>query len=50
MSHGVSVRQIAAQAYGESRPVSEEESAENNFFDRRVVMKFVPAEDSVAAR
>lgn len=49
-SHGVSVRQIAAQAYGESRPVAEEESAENNFFDRRVVMKFVPAEDSVAAR
>ncbi|MBD3648404.1 MAG: OmpA family protein [Pseudomonadales bacterium] len=50
MSHGVSVRQIAAQAYGESRPVKEEETAENNFFDRRVVMKFVPADESVAAR
>lgn len=33
---GVSQRQILGLAFGESRPLSEQESLESNFFDRRV--------------
>lgn len=35
---GVTASQIVTVAYGESRPISEGESIEDNFFDRRVVM------------
>lgn len=50
MRHGVSEQQIAAQAFGESRPVSDKSSPEDYFFDRRVVMTFSTADGSVAAR
>lgn len=50
MSHGVSPRQIAAEAYGESRPLSEEDAVENYFFDRRVVMEFANDKDSIVSR
>ena len=40
LSHGVKRNQVVAQAFGESRPVTEEGSPENHFFDRRVVMAF----------
>lgn len=51
MSHGVSPRQIAARAYGESRPLSEAGALENYFFDRRVVMEFSNDDrDSVVSR
>ncbi|MEX2488824.1 MAG: OmpA family protein [Pseudomonadales bacterium] len=40
INHGVSARQIAGKAFGESRPLSAEGAREDYFFDRRVVMEF----------
>lgn len=40
LSHGVARNQVITQAFGESQPVASEDSAENHFFDRRVVMAF----------
>ncbi|MFT5208959.1 MAG: sortase system peptidoglycan-associated protein [Flavobacterium sp.] len=40
LSRGVNPNQILTNAFGESQPISHEESFENNFFDRRVVMQF----------
>jgi sortase system peptidoglycan-associated protein len=40
MYRGVAESQIETTAFGETRPVAEEQTAENNFFDRRVVMQF----------
>ena len=40
INKGVNSRQIQAVAFGESRPLAEQESPENNFFDRRVLMQF----------
>jgi sortase system peptidoglycan-associated protein len=40
LSHGVKLNQVVTQAFGESQPVTTEGSAENHFFDRRVVMAF----------
>ena len=40
LSHGVNRTQVITQAFGESQPVAAEDSAENHFFDRRVVMAF----------
>ncbi|MFT5561407.1 MAG: sortase system peptidoglycan-associated protein [Candidatus Azotimanducaceae bacterium] len=40
LSHGVQRNQVITQAFGESQPVAAEGSAENDFFDRRVVMAF----------
>ncbi len=39
VSHGVKPRQVATIAYGETKPVSQEESFETNFFDRRVMVE-----------
>jgi len=39
-SRGVKNSQILTNAYGETKPISHEDSYENDFFDRRVVMKF----------
>ena len=39
VSQGASTSQILTTAYGETRPLSTEESLENNFFDRRVVIE-----------
>ena len=40
LSRGVKPNQILTNAFGESQPISKEESFENDFFDRRVVMQF----------
>lgn len=40
LSRGVKSNQILTNAFGESQPISKEESSENDFFDRRVVMQF----------
>lgn len=40
LSHGVKRNQVITQAFGESKPVSEADSVESHFFDRRVVMSF----------
>lgn len=52
VAHGVPASRIDTRAFGETRPVSEEESPENFFFDRRVVMQFSvePDETPLAAR
>ncbi|MFT5320500.1 MAG: sortase system peptidoglycan-associated protein [Pseudohongiellaceae bacterium] len=42
-SHGLSKRALQTSAYGESRPVSQTDSLEDNFFDRRVVLKIISA-------
>ncbi len=39
VSRGVSRGQIQTRAYGETQPLQKDESLENNFFDRRVVME-----------
>jgi sortase system peptidoglycan-associated protein len=40
LSRGVKSNQILTHAFGESQPISSDESFENDFFDRRVVMQF----------
>jgi len=40
LSRGVKPSQILTNAYGETKPISHEDSFENDFFDRRVVMQF----------
>jgi len=40
VSHGVAEGQIETSAFGESRPLAEAQTPENDFFDRRVVMRF----------
>ncbi len=40
LSHGVQRNQVITQAFGESKPVSQADSVESHFFDRRVVMSF----------
>jgi sortase system peptidoglycan-associated protein len=37
--HGVNLKQVQAKAFGETRPLKRNESLENNFFDRRVVLE-----------
>lgn len=50
--NGVAPAQIVTEAHGETKPVTEAETPENHFFDRRVVMEFSvsPAEQPVASR
>jgi hypothetical protein len=36
---GVNSTQIIGSAFGETRPLSSDESLESNFFDRRVVVE-----------
>jgi sortase system peptidoglycan-associated protein len=40
ISRGVNGNQIVTKAFGESQPLSTEETSESHFFDRRVVMQF----------
>ncbi|MEO2174494.1 MAG: sortase-associated OmpA-like protein PdsO [bacterium] len=40
LSQGVLENQIQEKAFGETRPLKEQETSENNFFDRRVVLEF----------
>jgi len=49
VSHGVEAAQIKTDAFGEARPLHEEESYENHFFDRRVVMEIRTAEEAPVA-
>ena len=46
LGHGVAVSQIQTTAYGETRPVAEAQTVENDFFDRRVVMEFSIGDDT----
>jgi sortase system peptidoglycan-associated protein len=50
IGQGVQEKQIVANAFGETKPLQEEESVENNFFDRRVVLQFSNVNASVATR
>ena len=53
IQQGIEEKRIAAHAYGESKPIKPSESLENNFFDRRVSIRFQNSQDdselSVAA-
>ena len=40
IARGVNANQVSTNAFGESKPLSTDESNENHFFDRRVVMQF----------
>lgn len=40
ISRGVKTNQIVTKAFGESQPLSTEDTSESHFFDRRVVMQF----------
>ena len=40
---GITRNHVETSAYGEESPDSNEDSFENNFFDRRVIVKLVPA-------
>ncbi len=40
LSHGVKPSQVVTHSFGESLPLSASDSAEDYFFDRRVVMEF----------
>ena len=40
LSHGVKPAQILSVAFGETKPLKQEQTSESNFFDRRVVMQF----------
>ncbi|MEX0942282.1 MAG: sortase-associated OmpA-like protein PdsO [Pseudomonadales bacterium] len=40
VAHGVAANRIDTRAFGETRPVNDEDSPESFFFDRRVVMEF----------
>ncbi len=51
IKQGVQEKQIVASAFGETRPLQEQETVEGNFFDRRVVLQFSSsAESEVATR
>jgi len=52
LQHGVAANQIQTRAFGESKPLSDKETSEGDFFDRRVVMHFElnGEETPVAAR
>lgn len=47
---GLSEHSLDTSAYGEEAPDSREDSLENNFFDRRVVLKLVPATSPMLTR
>ena len=49
-SLGLSSRALQTNAFGESRPASRIDSLEDNFFDRRVVLKIVSAGNGLLTR
>ena len=49
-SLGVRTGALQTSAFGESRPLSESDNFENNFFDRRVQMRIVSAGDGYLTR
>ncbi|MCL1061877.1 sortase-associated OmpA-like protein PdsO [Shewanella benthica] len=46
---GVNEQRLTASAYGASAPITAEQSFENDFFDRRVTIKFVSQDTAIAA-
>ena len=49
MSAGIAEERISSKAYGESKPLAQADSLENDFFDRRVVLTLTHAEKLIAA-
>jgi sortase system peptidoglycan-associated protein len=49
-SMGLITTSLQTNAYGESRPASEIDSLENNFFDRRVTVKLLTVENGLLSR
>ena len=49
-SMGLITTSLPTNAYGESRPASEIDSLENNFFDRRVTVKLLTVENGLLSR
>ena len=47
---GIKNRSIQTNAFGENRPLSQSDSLEDNFFDRRVVIKIVSSGKSLLTR
>jgi sortase system peptidoglycan-associated protein len=47
---GITAAALQTNAYGESRPVSEIDSLENNFFDRRVTVKMLTVGNGMLSR
>jgi outer membrane protein OmpA-like peptidoglycan-associated protein len=47
---GVTAASLQTNAYGESRPVSDIDSLENNFFDRRVTVKMLTVGNGLLSR
>ena len=49
-SMGLTTASLQSNAYGESKPASEIDSLENNFFDRRVTVKLLIVENGLLSR
>ncbi|WP_028764926.1 sortase-associated OmpA-like protein PdsO [Shewanella colwelliana] len=49
VKQGVDASRLAAKAYGATAPVKDEQSFENDFFDRRVMIQLLPSETAIAA-
>ncbi|CAM3487890.1 sortase-associated OmpA-like protein PdsO [Shewanella violacea] len=49
LTKGVDEKKLAASAYGASAPLTAEQSFENDFFDRRVTIRFVSQDTTLAA-
>ncbi len=49
LAKGVDASRLDAKAFGASAPVKDEQSFENDFFDRRVTIKLVPGDTALAA-
>lgn len=49
VSQGVDEQRLDFRAYGASAPITAEQNFENDFFDRRVTIKFVTEDSAVAA-
>ena len=49
VKQGVNESRLDAKAFGATAPVKDEQSFENDFFDRRVTIKLLPADTAIAA-
>ncbi|WP_327270824.1 sortase-associated OmpA-like protein PdsO [Shewanella sp. cp20] len=49
VAKGVDEARLDAKAYGASAPVKDEQSFENDFFDRRVTIKLLPGDTALAS-
>ena len=48
VSQGIDAQRISTKGYGESQPLQAQQSAQSDFFDRRVLMKLNPNNQAVA--